>query len=83
MPSAILRADTFKTLIRIRIQRLRTESTQVKFLMDEAQQSHDSRELILSFGRTNDQIRRELGHLHDLSVHWSLQSSKRSVISTK
>lgn len=82
MPSAILRADTFKTLIRIRIQRLRTESTQVKFLMDEAQQSHD-RESILSFGRTNDQIRRELGHLHDLSVHWSPQSSKRSVISTK
>lgn len=52
MPSAILRADTFKTLIKIRIQRLRTESTQVKFLMDEAQQSHD-REAISSFSRTN------------------------------
>lgn len=82
MPNTLVREDTFKTLVRLRIQHLKVENTQIKFLLDEAQQNQD-RESILSFSRNNDQIRRELGHLHHLSVHWSLQSSRRNLISTK
>ncbi|MFN8445779.1 MAG: DNA primase [Caldilineaceae bacterium] len=74
MPSDALRGDTFKSLVRLRIQRLKNELTQIKFLLDEAQRNQD-RESILNFGRTNDQIRREIGHLQHLSVHWNTQKS--------
>jgi DNA primase len=65
-----LRADLLKVLVRLRLDRLRERSVQVKFLIDEASQSgdrEDSRDLFA----LNNQMLRDLAHLqttyHQLS----------------
>jgi DNA primase len=57
-----LRADLLKVLVRLRLDRLRERSIQVKFLIDEATQSgdrEDSRDLFA----LNNQMLRDLSHL--------------------
>ena len=57
-----LRADLLKVLVRLRLDRLRERSVQVKFLIDEASQSgerDDSRDLYA----LNNQMLRDLAHL--------------------
>lgn len=65
-----LRADLLKVLVRLRLDRLRERSVQVKFLIDEASQSgerEDARDLYA----LNNQMLRDLSHLqttyHQLS----------------
>jgi len=65
-----LRVDLLKVLVRLRLDRLRERSVQIKFLIDEASQSgdrEDSRDLFA----LNNQMLRDLAHLqttyHQLS----------------
>lgn len=65
-----LRADLLKVLVRLRLDRLREHSMQVKFLMDEAAQGGDREENRDLFA-LNNQMLRDLAHLqttyHQLS----------------
>ncbi|MCC6457076.1 MAG: DNA primase [Caldilineaceae bacterium] len=65
-----LRADLLKVLVRLRLDRLRDRSMQVKFLIDEASQSGD-REDTRDLYALNNQMLRDLSHLqttyHQLS----------------
>jgi DNA primase len=65
-----LRADLLKVLVRLRLDRLRERSVQVKFLIDEASQSGD-REENRDLYALNNQMLRDLAHLqttfHQLS----------------
>jgi DNA primase len=57
-----LRADLLKVLVRLRLDRLRERSVQVKFLIDEASQSGDREENRDLFA-LNNQMLRDLSHL--------------------
>ena len=57
-----LRADLLKVLVRLRLDRLRERSMQVKFLIDEASQSND-REDTRDLYALNNQMLRDLSHL--------------------
>jgi DNA primase len=57
-----LRTDLLKVLVRLRLDRLRERSTQVKFLIDEASQSGDREESRDLFA-LNNQMLRDLSHL--------------------
>jgi hypothetical protein len=57
-----LRADLLKVLVRLRLDRLRERSVQVKFLIDEASQSGD-REESRDLYALNNQMLRDLSHL--------------------
>jgi DNA primase len=57
-----LRADLLKVLVRLRLDRLRERSVQVKFLIDEASQSGD-REDTRDLYAVNNQMLRDLSHL--------------------
>ena len=59
---ADMRGDVMKVLLRIRHQRLKEESLNIRYLMVEAQQSNDA-ETMHSFYSINDRNRRELLHL--------------------
>ncbi len=59
---ADMRGDVLKVLLRIRHQRLKEESLNIRYLMTEAQQNNDA-ETIRSFYSVNDRNRRELRHL--------------------
>ncbi len=65
-----LRADLLKVLVRLRLDRLRERSIQVKFLIDEASQSGD-RDDTRDLFALNNQMLRDLSHLqttyHQLS----------------
>jgi DNA primase len=73
----LLREDTVKALLRLRLQRLKAENANVKYLLDEAQQSQDM-EAVRNFTQTNNYISRELYHLQRLNVNLGqlLASSK-------
>ena len=57
-----LREDVMKSLVRIRMEHLRAETTRVKFLVEEAQQQND-RESVIQFSRINNQHVRAISHL--------------------
>lgn len=57
-----LRADLLKVLVRLRLDRLRERSVQVKFLIDEATQSED-RDDARDLYALNNQMLRDLAHL--------------------
>ncbi len=57
-----LREDMAKTLVRIRLQRLQAQTTNIRYLLDEAQQRGDF-ESVRNFGANIDQFVRERSHL--------------------
>jgi DNA primase len=57
-----LRSDMLKVLVRIRIDRLKSDNLGIKFAIDEAQREGD-REAIRSFDAINNRNLRELNHL--------------------
>jgi DNA primase len=59
-----LRTDLLKVLVRLRLDRLRTRSMQVKFLIDEASRS-GGREEARDLFALNNQVLRDLSHLQN------------------
>jgi hypothetical protein len=57
-----LRTDLLKVLVRMRLDRLKARSVQVKYLLDEATQ-HGEREDARDLFTINNQVLRELSHL--------------------
>ncbi|HXF60679.1 MAG TPA: hypothetical protein VNK95_03620, partial [Caldilineaceae bacterium] len=57
-----LRTDLLKVLVRLRLHRLKSRSTQVKYLIDEASQLGE-REDARGLFAVNNQLLRELSHL--------------------
>jgi DNA primase len=63
----LVREDVIKTLLRIRIDRLRAETKRIKYLQDELQQNGDL-EGVRSFEKVMNGYLRELAHLQRQSV---------------
>jgi DNA primase len=70
LSSEELRPDLLKVLVRLRLDRLRERSIQVKFLIDEASQSGD-REDTRDLYALNNQMLRDLSHLQTTYYHLS------------
>lgn len=71
-PLPELREGVIKDIVRLRLSRLKNESTSVKFLVDEAQEN-GARETALLHGSKADRIVRELDHLQPLKARANLQ----------
>jgi hypothetical protein len=65
-----LRDEMLKVLVRLRIRRLKVETGQIKYLIDEANRLSD-RETTRKFGATNNRNLRELAHLESKWVELS------------
>ncbi len=63
----ILREDAVKVLLRMRQDRLRAETTRIKYLLDEFQREGDQ-ETVRSFDRINNLNLRELAHLQRVTM---------------
>jgi hypothetical protein len=57
-----LRTDMLKVLVRMRIDRLKSDNLGIKFAIDDAQRSGDT-DAVRSFDATNNRNLRELNHL--------------------
>ena len=63
----VMREDAVKVLLRMRQDRLRAETTRIKYLLDEFQREGDQ-ESLRSFDRVNNLNLRELAHLQRVAV---------------
>ncbi|MCB0049312.1 MAG: hypothetical protein KDE24_07200, partial [Caldilinea sp.] len=63
----VMREDAVKVLLRMRQDRLRAETTRIKYLLDEFQREGDQ-ESLRSFDRINNLNLRELAHLQRVTV---------------
>lgn len=63
----IMREDAVKVLLRMRQDRLRAETTRIKYLLDEFQREGDQ-ETVRSFDRINNLNLRELAHLQRVTM---------------
>ena len=61
----LLREDAIKVLLRMRMERLRSETTHIRYLLDEMQRAGE-RDAIRSFDKINNQNLRELSHLQQV-----------------
>jgi DNA primase len=71
------REDAAKVLVRMRIERLKQETTNIKYLLAEMQ-SAGEQDAVRSFFRINDQHRRELLHLQQVMARLPLELSQRA-----
>ena len=72
-----LRVDLVKVLVRLRLDRLKEHSTQVKYLIDEATQTGGGRDDALDLYARNNQVLRELSHLQTTYYRLSRVLSSR------
>lgn len=74
----VLREDAVKVLLRMRQDRLRAETTRIKYLLDEFQREGDQ-ESLRSFDRINNLNLRELAHLQRVAVVIPQEMFRRNV----
>lgn len=70
------REDAVKVLVRIRIERLKQETINIKFLLADMQDTGEQ-EAVRSFFRINNQHLRELSHLQQVMARLPLELSQR------
>lgn len=70
------REDAVKVLVRIRIERLKQETINIKFLLADMQETGEQ-EAVRSFFRINNQHLRELSHLQQVMARLPLELSQR------
>lgn len=71
------REDAVKVLVRIRIERLKQETINIKYLLADMQ-SAGEQDAVRSFYRINNQHLRELAHLQQVMVRIPLELSQRN-----
>ena len=69
-------SDLVKVLVRIRIERLKQETINIKFLLADMQETGEQ-EAVRSFFRINNQHLRELSHLQQIMARLPLELSQR------
>ena len=74
---ALLREDAAKTLVRMRLERLRNATISIRFMLDEMQRTGEW-ETVRSFDKINNQNLREILHLEQVMVRLPQELSQRS-----
>jgi DNA primase len=75
--SVLLREDAAKTVVRMRLERLRHTTVSIRFVLDEMQRSGEW-ETVRSFDKINNQNLREILHLEQVMVRLPQELSQRS-----
>lgn len=75
--AALLREDAAKTLVRIRLERLRGATVSIRFVLDEMQRAGEW-ETVRSFDKINNQNLREILHLEHVMVQLPQELSQRA-----
>jgi hypothetical protein len=73
----LLREDAAKTLVRMRLERLRNATISIRFMLDEMQRTGEW-ETVRSFDKINNQNLREILHLEQVMVRLPQELSQRS-----
>ncbi len=74
---ALVREDAAKTLVRMRLERLRNATVSIRFLLDEMQRTGEW-ETVRSFDKINNQNLREILHLEQVMVRLPQEFSQRA-----
>ena len=74
---ALLREDAAKTLVRMRLERLRSATVSIRFVLDEMQRSGEW-ETVRSFDKINNQNLREILHLEQVMGRLPQELSQRA-----
>jgi DNA primase len=74
---ALVREDAAKTLVRMRLERLRNATVSIRFLLDEMQRTGEW-ETVRSFDKINNQNLREILHLEQVMVRLPQELSQRA-----